>query len=231
MPTIIGESKQRFWRGLRSPRSVRGYPFRSTTLIRRTRKTGVKREFFRTTKGLRRRKRFRTSFNTRQDLEARAVPSSQVYGSLQERILYRALTDRGLIPDVDFEFQSSQLGGRSDMGGLVVDFLFPVPKVVIQVQSSWHILSLDNIVRDVDQSLVLQSLGFVVLELWPNIIEDRVLLDEWLDRNIMLLWGTSSQPLGVSVSDRDWASAWGGGYDEDLSDILRMCNEIYEEIS
>jgi hypothetical protein len=109
--------------------------------------------------------------------------------------MYQALLDHGFIPDVDFTFQSSMLGGRMELGGLVADFVFPQIKVILQVQGYWHTITMEHQVRDDEQVLILQSLGYEVLEVWPNTIEDPAALDYWLDKNIMTLWGTSSQGL------------------------------------
>ena len=48
-------------------------------------------------------------------------------GTEPERRCYNALIQLGKIPDVDFQFQSSLLGGRADKGGLVIDFIFSNP--------------------------------------------------------------------------------------------------------
>ena len=55
-------------------------------------------------------------------LEAEIFP-----GTEPERRCYNALIQLGKIPDVDFQFQSSLLGGRADKGGLVIDFIFSNP--------------------------------------------------------------------------------------------------------
>ena len=44
-----------------------------------------------------------------------------------ERVVYNILIRLGYVPDVDFEFQSVQFGGRLDRGGQVVDFWFTNP--------------------------------------------------------------------------------------------------------
>ncbi len=129
-----------------------------------------------------------------------------VRGSLQERIFYQALLDRGFIPGEDFTFQTSQLGGRAELGGLVADFIFPVPMVIVQIQSVWHTRTLYHQLRDQDQYMILASLGYTVLEVWPTTIEDPRALDEWFNFNVMTLWGTNSQGLGAGPGgDITWA--------------------------
>lgn len=72
-------------------------------------------------------------------LEARAVSEGAVRGTLPERVVYKALTQMRMVPDVDFDFQSSLLGGRLELGGIVADFLFREPRnFVINVQGPTH---------------------------------------------------------------------------------------------
>lgn len=48
-------------------------------------------------------------------------------GSLPEFLVFRELERQGLTPGVDFTFQSPFFGGRTQRGGLIVDFLFNNP--------------------------------------------------------------------------------------------------------
>lgn len=121
--------------------------------------------------------------------------AANVGGSVEERIFYQALIDRGLIDGVDFTYQASEFGGRAELGGLVADFMFPHPKVVVQVQSYWHRLSLETETRDTDQTAILQAAGYVVLEIWGETINDAAALEVWMERNVSHLWGTSATPL------------------------------------
>lgn len=182
------------------PRYVKGYPKRKESLISRRRRGNVDRNKYRQKRPRIHASpyRYRTSFDEDAAIEARAKQG--IHGSLQERLVYKALEDNGLIPGVDFSFQSSQLGGRARLGGMVADFIFEVAKVVVQVQSVWHTMSLAHEVRDSDQALILRDMGYTVLELWPETIEDPAALDLWIERHIMTLYGTSSQGLGTGGS-------------------------------
>lgn len=121
-------------------------------------------------------------------LELRAASTSSVFGSIGERIMYRALTERGLRDGLDFEFQSQLLGGRLEAGGIVADFLFRPRMLVVRIQSlRWHYNSSELIQRDDDQKQILEHMGFVVLDLWENIIFDAMEMENWLRRNIDLL--------------------------------------------
>jgi len=67
-------------------------------------------------------------------LEARAVPKSQIKGTLEERITYKWLQDR----HVYFLFQSSLQGGRIQLGGLVADFILPDYMYVLNPAGPTH---------------------------------------------------------------------------------------------
>lgn len=60
--------------------------------------------------------------------------------TLPERVVYTVLVKLRYRPDEDFEFQSTQLGGRFDRGGQVVDFFFTNPPgLAISVLGEyWH---------------------------------------------------------------------------------------------
>jgi|TARA_R100000093_G_scaffold59983_2_gene31588 hypothetical protein len=60
-------------------------------------------------------------------------------GSEPEYYVYRALIRRGLTEGSDFTYQSKQAGGRTQLGGAIVDFLLVFPPIGINVQSLyWH---------------------------------------------------------------------------------------------
>ncbi len=46
------------------------------------------------------------------------------YGSVEEKLVFLDLIRRGLKEGLDFEYQSALWGGRLDLGGQVIDFLF-----------------------------------------------------------------------------------------------------------
>ncbi len=61
-------------------------------------------------------------------------------GTRPEFLCFQALTRLGKIINVDYTFQSDQYGGRTERGGLVVDFFFSnPPDLAISVLGSyWH---------------------------------------------------------------------------------------------
>lgn len=125
--------------------------------------------------------------------EQYAVPLSEVQGTLPERIIYKALKDRRLIPGM-FSFQSTLTGGRLHLGGLVADFLCERPPVVIRVQGSyWHgefdrqtgnLLHGDIVQgrKDDEQGQILNSMGYAVIDIFEENCYDQYLLDSFLKR-------------------------------------------------
>lgn len=116
-------------------------------------------------------------------LEARAVSHAQIRGTLPERILWLELVKRHWVPGLDFDFQSSLEGGRFELGGMVVDFIFRDLRVALRVQSVWHTHALQK-ARDREQAQALASFGFTVLDLWDETIYNSAALEEWLRRNL-----------------------------------------------
>lgn len=120
-----------------------------------------------------------------------AVPDSEVHGTLPERVMWKALNIRRLIPGI-FTFQSSLSGGRLQLGGLVADFLCQYPPVVIRVQGSfWHgefdrltgNLMHGDIVqgrKDDEQGQILNALGYSVIDFWESDACDPFLVDKFM---------------------------------------------------
>ena len=116
------------------------------------------------------------------ELEARAVPRTEVLGSVQERIVYKELQKR----KIPFDFQSSLQGGRLQLGGMVADFILQDRPLIIRVQgSTWH-TSFAAMKRDESQKLVIEGYGYVVVDIWDWEIEDDALREAWFSRNIDL---------------------------------------------
>ncbi len=112
--------------------------------------------------------------------EQRAVPISEVYGSLPERILYKEL-ERRRIP---FSFQSSSQGGRQQFGGIVVDFILLDRMTIIEVDGlTWHTGIVAD-VRDARRDAILKTKGYMVLILWDWQILNVNLFNDWCTRNL-----------------------------------------------
>lgn len=230
MAVIVRRSPtQKDFYGLRDPRYVKGYPTRPRQMIRRKKRHGRKLEYLRQPRPRRHARQallLRTKLSTALGLEERA--QAGLHGSLEERIVFKAFVDHDLIPGVDFDFQSSQLGGRGFLGGLVADFIFEYSKVVVQVQSYWHTITSEHHQRDTDQSLILQSMGYTVLEIWPNTIHSQVLLDQWITNNLQTLNGIGTRPLGVYKKSREEALMAGqGSYLPKITKYLNRLKEMF----
>jgi len=172
--------------GLRNPRRIKGYPPSIKKMIKRLKVGARKPEMWRQARPRRHAERRGTAYNENAALEKRAQQG--IKGSLEERIFYKMLVAYNLIPDVDFDFQASEFGGRQELGGLVADFIFLVPKVVVQVQSYWHNISMELEIRDATQEEMLKSLGYLVLFIWSDTVQNQVLLDRWMTNNLTRLW-------------------------------------------
>jgi len=115
-------------------------------------------------------------------LEARAVPEAQVRGYLHERILYRYLvTKLHFSVGGDFTFQSSFEGGRSELGGMVADFLFFNWRMVVNVKGPTHYMFLQS-KKDEEQEGILAEMGFHVFYVDLPTIESEYRLEEWARR-------------------------------------------------
>jgi hypothetical protein len=115
-------------------------------------------------------------------LEARAVPHSLVPGFLTERILYATLVNLfHFVPGVDFLYQSSQQGGRLEMGGLVADFLFPILRVVINPLGPQH-YQFRNMAKDEEQISILKDMGYDAYLIDEEVIYNEYQLEEFLRR-------------------------------------------------
>lgn len=123
------------------------------------------------------------SRNKQEELEKRAVSESVVRGSVHERIIYKELKRRS----IRFDFQSRQLGGRQQLGGLVADFILPEygkrGVIINPLGTIWH-KGLFNERRDEQNNALLQLLGYTTLSLWDWEVEDNTLLQEWFRRYI-----------------------------------------------
>jgi len=108
-----------------------------------------------------------------------------IKGFLQERIFYKALIRRGFQPGIDFDFQSSQLGGRMELGGLVADFLFFFKRIVVNIQGPTHSKWV-RIQKDQEQRELLELMGYRTIDVPLEVIMSERELDQWMYENIMI---------------------------------------------
>lgn len=115
--------------------------------------------------------------------EKRAISKLVIKGTLPERIVYLALIMRGYVPGIDFDFQSSAEGGRNELGGMVVDFVFEFLLVALRVQGPTHDTHLRK-AKDREQESILTSMGFAVLDLDTDVILNAFLLEQWFRQHL-----------------------------------------------
>lgn len=110
-----------------------------------------------------------------------------IIASYPEAVVHHALTKRRYRDHTDFDFQSSQLGGRIDKGGAVCDFVWLIMPAIWRVQGTyWHKIfdRLGHGVSDEDQRLALEGMGYIVTDLWENDILSEGWLEQFLRRNL-----------------------------------------------
>lgn len=140
-------------------------------------------------------------------LEARAVPKDQVKGTLPERIVFKYLTNvLKLVNGIDFDFQSSQSGGRMELGGLVADFLFFYLKIVIQVQGSTHSDYL-RMKKDEEQRGILEDMGYRVFDIEESTCYSEPQLEEWMRRVFGLALGAGNAGVFIKSPGMSGGSA------------------------
>ena len=108
--------------------------------------------------------KIKSGFRSQKEPELLEVPEWW-QGSKPEYFIYNALLSLGLKPDRDFVYQSSQLGGRLEKGGAVVDFLFyNPPNLAVNIQSVYyHYRGITQKVRGQMQRAQLEGLGLKVI--------------------------------------------------------------------
>jgi len=90
------------------------------------------------------------------------VTTGMFLGTEPEKKVYDALVKLGY--DGEFEFQSSQYGGRQQRGGLVFDFYLPELRIAINVQGVyWHYEIKGGGARDRIQQVLAESNGIRVI--------------------------------------------------------------------
>ena len=97
-------------------------------------------------------------------------------GSEPEWRCYASLIELGKIPEEDFIYQSSMMGGRMDKGGSVIDFLFRnPPDLGINVQGNYYHygMGVDTATRDILGRIQLASQGIILIFIDEDHLEDN----------------------------------------------------------
>jgi len=160
--------------------------------------------------------------------EARAVPETQVRGTLPERVMLKFIIEKLHFGyGSDFTFQSSLQGGRLELGGVVADFVFPVMKIVIRVQGPTHGTYI-RMRKDDEQREILESMGFTVWDIETETILNEYALEEWARRHFNL-YHAGGGAAGVAAG-QTVAEAEGIVPEYDWSTVLKLMRIGQEKV-
>jgi len=150
--------------------------------------------------------------------EARATPKSKLKGTLPERIIHKELiTNFHQVEGIDFNFQTSLQGGRSEMGGIVADFIFPYKMWVFRIQGPTHAEFLRE-KKDEEQSFILEEMGYQIFDLLDTMIYDEYALEREL-RKIFNLYSSGMGSTAAGHSDDAGATSVTLGIERDETDF------------
>jgi len=105
--------------------------------------------------------------------------NTQKIASDIERIVLDWLDRRGII---DYEFQSSLLGGRFELGGSVVDVLFPGRLLAWRIQGEYWHKQLAKQATDSVQRELLESQGWTVVDIFGSDLDTPEKVTETLEK-------------------------------------------------
>lgn len=95
-------------------------------------------------------------------------------GSRPEFLCYQALTRLGLVLNEDYTFQSAQFGGRTERGGLVVDFFFNnPPDLAFSVLSAYFHYELATQANDIMSREILAASGTTLIFIDDTDLEEN----------------------------------------------------------
>jgi len=100
------------------------------------------------------------------------MTTTQVMSDL-EQVVFDFLTKR----NIAFDFQTSLAGGLFALGGAVVDFIVE-PNLAWRIMGEYYHRGIEKTGSDTIQKEMLSALGYVVVDIWADDIENR--LDETL---------------------------------------------------
>lgn len=91
-------------------------------------------------------------------------------GSIPEYIVWEFLVYiKKQIENVDFVFQSPLFGGRTELGGFVLDYYFPLKETGWRIQGErFHLLFAQDRARDILSRALLEGRGIRVLDLYED---------------------------------------------------------------
>ena len=99
-----------------------------------------------------------------------------------ERICLSWLDKRGI---TDYEFQSSQMGGRFELGGAIVDFLFSERALAWRVQGDYWHTQIAKQATDSVQRELLEAQGWTVVDIFGSDLETPEEVNSTLEKALL----------------------------------------------
>ncbi len=96
-----------------------------------------------------------------------------------ERIVLNWLAKQKI---TDYEFQSSLAGGRFELGGSIVDFLFPERELAWRIQGDYWHKQIAKQATDSVQRELLESQGWTVVDVWGSDLDTTERVNETLTK-------------------------------------------------
>ena len=75
---------------------------------------------------------------------------------------------------IDYQFQSSLMGGYYELGGSVVDILLPARGLAWRIQGEYWHQRVSQVGRDMVQKELLSGLGWQVIDIWGRDVHNRL---------------------------------------------------------
>lgn len=118
-----------------------------------------------------------------------------------ERLVYTWLVER----NIEFDFQSSLMGGRIEFGGAVVDFILVESGILLRVFGEYWHTGLVQEAKDREQRSMLEGLGYRVVDLHEEelttnldaVMEKAIMGDEMSEIDTDLLRGNPGMAAGM----------------------------------
>ena len=96
-----------------------------------------------------------------------------------ELVVLRWLDKKGI---TDYEFQSSLMGGYFELGGAVVDVLFPERNLAWRIMGDYYHRQIAQKAQDTIQRELLESQGWTVIDIWGSTLDTPERVNDTLTR-------------------------------------------------
>jgi hypothetical protein len=157
-------------------------------------------------------------------LEARAVPKSEVRGTLPERIMYKYLRDNVRWQEgVIWTFQSSLDGGRAELGGLVADFIIYHLKLILNPMGPTHEDFL-RMAKDDENDQTYAEFGYIQEAIPEAKVYDEMYFEAWMRKVLGFHTGVSGSATSNYVGRLD-------GNPDDWQAILLAVQDIHADVA